>query len=77
MNSRHPKTSQRPYFMEIVQWLSRPDPQLLRWSEEDRAVHPKACLLGAELEAVGELYKELQEVYMQPASPSSIDSISV
>ena len=62
--------------MEIVQWLSRPDPQLLRWSEEDKTVHPRASLLGADLDAAAELYKELQSVYMQPASPSN-GSISV
>ena len=64
--------------MEIVQWLSRPDPQLLKWSEEDTAVHPRASLLGAELEAAEDLYKDLQGAYMQLASPvHSNDSISV
>ena len=60
---RHPTNNGRPDAAMIAQWLSRPDPQLLRWSEEDRALHPEASLLGAELEAAVELYKELQETY--------------
>ena len=61
---RHPDAAQRPSAANISHWLSRPDSQLLRWSDEDRAVHPRASLLGAELEATVELYKELQESYI-------------
>jgi len=47
-----------------MQSLSLPDTSLLRWNEEDKAVHPEASTLGAELETAVELYKEMQRTYI-------------
>ena len=62
--SRHPQTSERPTFIRVLQSLSLPDTRLLRWNEEDKAVHPKASTLGAELETAVELYRELQRTHL-------------
>ena len=37
--------------------------KLLKWTEEDKAVHDMAATLGAELEAAQDLYKDLQVKY--------------
>ena len=55
--------SQRPDFATIVQSLSRSDPKLLKWSEEDKTAHPEATMLGAELDISVEMFKELQNTY--------------
>ena len=60
---RCPVASGRPSFMNIVHQLSLPDTKLLKWSEEDRCVHPEALKLGADLLYGEELYKDLQEAY--------------
>ena len=60
---RHPVTSQRPKFQDVSRQLSMPDPKLLKWSEEDRAVHPEAAKLGADLFSAKELYEDLQTFY--------------
>ena len=60
---RHPESSQRPSFLEVSRKLSLPDPKLLKWSEEDKAVHPEAAKLGADLLSAQELYKDLQTLY--------------
>ncbi len=62
---RHPDTSSRPSFTEVLEALSEPETDLLRWSAEDTAVHPQAAVLGAPLEAGVDLYPELQETYSQ------------
>ena len=66
---RHPATSERPSFNDLIQKLSMPDTRLLKWSNEDKAVHPEASKLGAELEHASELYKDLQTLYTREASP--------
>lgn len=67
---RHPDTSERPDFPEISQQLSWPDPKLLKWSEEDKALHPEAIKLGADLLIAHDLYGDLQDSYInqEPAS---------
>ena len=57
-------TSQRPKFQDVSRQLSLPDPKLLQWSEEDKAVHPEAAQLGADLLSAQDLYKELQTLYL-------------
>ena len=61
---RHPETSKRPTFTDIMQRLSLPDTKLLKWSEEDRGTDPEAATLGAELDAGLSLYKDIQETYL-------------
>ena len=61
--ARHPESSSRPDSASIVQSLSRSDSKLLKWAEEDRAVHTMAACLGAELEVAQDLYKDLQLLY--------------
>ena len=56
-------TSDRPNFPEISRQLSLPDPKLLQWTEEDKAVHPEAAKLGADLLSAQDLYKDLQASY--------------
>ena len=60
---RHPETSQRPDFLEVARELSLPDTRLLKWSEEDKCVHPEAAKLGADLLCGESLYKDLQTCY--------------
>ena len=55
--------SQRPNFQDIVKQLSLPDTKLLKWSEEDKSVHPEAAMLGADLLYGKGLYKDLQISY--------------
>ncbi len=56
-------TSQRPKFQDVSRQLSLPDPKLLQWSEEDKAVHPEAAKLGADLLSAQDLYRNLQTLY--------------
>ena len=53
-------TNQRLSFPDITRQLSLPDTKLLKWSEEDKSVHPEAVTLGADLLCGEELYKDLQ-----------------
>ena len=62
---RHSEASQRPSFPEVTRQLSLPDPKLLKWSEEDKCVHPEAAKLGADLNCGQELYKDLQTRYQE------------
>ena len=64
LQHRHPETSGRPTFAAILQTLSLPDSHLLQWSEADKAEHPEAAMLGAELEAATDLYTKLQQSYL-------------
>ena len=41
-----------------------PDTKILKLSDEDKAVHPEASKLGAELDKSVEVYKDLQELYL-------------
>ena len=43
--------------------LSLPDSKVLKWSEEDKAVHPEAAKLGADLLSAQDLYNDLQIKY--------------
>ena len=63
MNFRNPDTQARPSFIELTRQLSLPDTKLLKWSEEDKSVHPEAAQLGADLLCGEGLYKELQVKY--------------
>ena len=58
----------RPNFLSVCKELSQPDPKLLKWSEEDKAVHPEAAKLGAELLSAQDLYKDLQNKYLVVSS---------
>ena len=60
---RHPIASERPGFTEITRQLSLPDPKLLKWSREDKLVHPEATELEADLLCAEDLYKDLQNRY--------------
>ena len=60
--------TQRPSFQDIARQLSLPDTKLLKWSEEDKSVHPEAATLGADLLCGEGLYKDLQTRYQgEPA----------
>ena len=61
---RHPTPFHRPSFSSVVQKLSVPDTKILKLSDEDKAVHPEASKLGAELDKSVEVYKDLQELYL-------------
>ena len=61
--NRHPKCIERPSFQDIVRQLSLPDTKLLKWTEEDKSVHPEAAQLGADLLCGEGLYKDLQSTY--------------
>ena len=63
--SRHPKTSLRPKFSVLQKQLFLPGNELLKWLEEDEAVHPEVAQLGADLQCGEELYKDLQTLYME------------
>ena len=54
--TRHPETSSRPTFVDVVSDLSQPDFKLLH-TETD------TCL-GAELDTAHNLYPELQNIYI-------------
>ena len=60
---RHPVVPSRPTFFELLQTLASYEAALFAWSEEDKAVHPQAAVLGAPLEAGLDLYTELQTSY--------------
>ena len=63
---RHPNSSDRPNFVSVVQQLSLPDTKLLKWSDEDKgSADDEAAILGAGLEKSVDLYKDLQELYIQ------------
>ena len=62
---RNSAPSERPSFQDISRQLSLPDTKLLKWTEEDKSVHPEAAQLGADLLCGEGLYKELQAYYMK------------
>ena len=61
---RHPESSGRPSFADLVSDLSQSEGELLVWSEQDRSCHPQAAMLGAPMEAGAPLYPLLQNSYM-------------
>ena len=62
---RHPDSSRRPTFDEIVKDLSENTYQLLSWRDIDKSVHAQASVLGAPLEAGHDLYPELQQTFIK------------
>jgi hypothetical protein len=71
MICRHPETSKRPNFSDIMQLFSLPDTKLLKWSEDDKTADPEAATLGADLVAGQDLYKDLQERYIPKESTNN------
>ncbi len=63
MYFRHPISTSRPTFSKVVTWLSLPDSELLKWSEDDKSVHPEATKLGANILYAECLYPDLQSQY--------------
>ena len=65
---RHPESSGRPSFEDLVLSLSdgenHDEANLLKWSDEDKAIHPQAATLGADLETAQCLYMDLQMAYI-------------
>ena len=60
---RHPESSKRLTFKDLMKELSLPATDLLQWSDEDRSVHPEAAKLGAPLLSAEDLYKDIQTTY--------------
>ena len=74
---RNPMPSERLTFTEISRELSPPDIRLLKWSEEDKRVHPEAAKLGADLLCGEPLYKDLQMKYHISSSQYEVPIQSV
>ena len=61
---RHPDPESRPIFALIIKYLTKPDEELLKISEEDRHISGiRASTLGYPLLDGINLYKDLQLVY--------------
>jgi hypothetical protein len=67
---RHPTPSARPNFSEVLASLLKDN--VLSIPRADKRSHPDAGMLGANLEAGLEMYKDLQNTYLghQTSSPS-------
>ena len=61
---RHPETSQRPSFRDIVLTLVGSEEVVLNIPEEDSSTDPLAGVLGAPLEAGEGMYSELFKRYL-------------
>ena len=61
---RHPETSQRPSFRDIVLTLVGSEKMVLNIPEEDSSANPLAGVLGAPLEAGENMYSELFKRYL-------------
>ena len=61
--NRHPGTSQRPSFHDIVLTLVGSEEMVLNIPEKDSSTNPLAGVLGAPLEAGENMYTELQMKY--------------
>ena len=61
---RHPIPASRPTFTEILTSLLGEKEEMLSIPEKDASTHPQASLLGASLEAGLEMYKNLQNTYL-------------
>ena len=65
LSVRHPETSGRPSFANLISRLSQPENQLLKWTDRDKSVtHPQSTMLGAPLEAACNLHSDLQQQYL-------------
>ena len=60
---RHPETSLRPGFRDIVLTLVGSEQMVLNIPEEDSSSNPLAGVLGAPLEAGENMYTDLQKRY--------------
>ena len=56
-------TSKRPGFADISTKLSLPNIELLKWSEEDKAVQAGSDKLGGDVLSAKHLYTDLQLLY--------------
>ena len=72
---RNPDIAARPSFSELTRQLSLPDTKLLKWSEEDKSVHPEAAKLGADLASASDLYADLQAKYKPKSSGTDYEQI--
>ena len=63
---RHPETSERPTFTNLVFRLSQPENQLLQWTDTSISTHddPQSTMLGAPLETASNLHFDLQQQYL-------------
>ena len=61
---RHPKTSLRPAFRDIVLTLVGSEQMVLNIPEEDSSTNPLAGVLGAPLEAGENMYTGVQKRYI-------------
>ena len=61
---RHPESSERPSFRDIVLTLASGEKNVLNIPEEDSSTNPLAGVLGAPLEAGENMYSELQRRYI-------------
>ena len=61
---RHPETSLRPGFRDIVLTLVGSEQMVLNIPEEDSSSNPLAGVLGAPLEAGENMYTDLQKRYI-------------
>ena len=61
---RHPETSIRPAFRDIVLTLVGSEQMVLNIPEEDSSSNPLAGVLGAPLEAGENMYTDLQKRYI-------------
>ena len=61
---RHPESSERPSFRDIVLTLVGGVENVLNIPEEDSSTNPLAGVLGAPLEAGENMYSELQRRYI-------------
>ena len=63
---RHPKSSQRPSFSQLVEMLSQAEFELFVWEEADlKDFDPQVKVIGAPLEVSQKLYFDLQNMYIQ------------
>ena len=61
---RHPETSKRPSFANIVSRLSQSDDSLMKLSHIDKDTNSQAIVLGANIEAGQHLFIDLQHAYL-------------
>ena len=61
--SRHPETSFRPAFRDVVLTLVGSEQMVLNIPEVDSSTNPLAGVLGAPLEAGENMYTDLQKRY--------------
>ena len=61
--NRHPETSGRPIFTNLVFRLSQPENQLLQWMNTIGTHDPQSTMLGAPLETASNLHSDLQQQY--------------